>query len=90
MSALESSESVIDAIKGLTRAQRRALDSIAVGHGWGLGYHSKVVKALVSKGLIVRIDDRAMAIWGRNHIPSYAVPIHVHITWTEVMSRGAR
>lgn len=80
MSALEADQSVIEAIKGLTRAQRRALDSIAVGHGWGRSYSSKTIKALLDAGLIVRTyEDRY-----------YGVPIRVHIAWTKVVIGGAR
>ena len=82
MSALEASESVIEAIKGLTRAQRRALDAVANGVLWWS--HEKVIKALVDKGLIVDTHRDMLGLL------RYALPINVHIAWTELVSRGER
>jgi hypothetical protein len=68
--------------RGLTRAQLRTFGNIAIG--FDLGWHPKVLAALVAAHLIVAIDESWS--WFKDVLPAmnvtrYGVPLPIHIAW---------
>lgn len=68
---------------GLTKAQREAFESIAVGQC--LGFHFTTYQKLLAKRLIERLPDKVVGkdIFGPIRLPDYQVPLPVHIQWCQ-------
>lgn len=67
--------------KGMSKSAHRAFDRIAIGEH---PYAAKpTIKALIDNGLIERGEDQYLGHdrLGAITIPSYSVPIAVHIQW---------
>lgn len=68
-------------IPGLTRAQRRTFEQIAIGQDQG--HNPKTLQVLLDKGAIVPVADKVLGQdrFGVIAIPQYEVPIPVHAAW---------
>jgi hypothetical protein len=69
--------------RGLTKHQEGVLGWIAIGID--TGHHPATLKALLDRGLIIRLIDRPVGqdAFGVISIPQYEVPIPIHVEWCQ-------
>ena len=73
----------LDAIRGLSDAQRRAFDQCCINNG--MGHNPRTMAALERKRLVVPHEVVLREPTGRWPVTviDYEVPLPVHITWCE-------
>ena len=64
---------------GLTAAQRRVFEAIAVNDDGG--HHPKTLRVLLKRRLIVAAEEEDHRSWPPMLITRYHVPLPIHIEW---------
>lgn len=83
----EQERAAIVSHPGKTKAQRRVLDEIGVGH-YSVPMAEGTRKALLKQGLIEQCGAKVICQdrFGTVTVPEYQMPIPVHYQWCKAMS----